>query len=180
MKHHAFQILVEIISTSQPVRQGHTYQTLVEFITKSQADKALWNTKKISSSNRFVKCVTSSKENSASKVSSPLFGKHHAACNWVSTKMSVRSTCQILETVRKRHAFQILVEILSRSQTVRQGHTYQTLVEFITKSQTDKALWKTKKISCSNGVVKCVTPSKENSASEVSSSIIKKHHAACN
>ena len=87
--------------------------------------------------------------------------------------MIARSTCQILQTVRKRHAFQILVEILSRSQTVRQGHTF-------TKSQTDKALWKTKRISCSNGVVKCVTPSKENSASEVSSSIIKKHHAACN
>ena len=133
-KRHAFQILVKILSRSQTVRQGHTCQTLVEFITKSQTDKALWKTKKISCSNGVVKCVTPSKENSASEVSSSIIKKHHAACNWVGTKMIARSTCQILQTVRKRHAFQILVEILSRSQTVRQGHTYQTLVEFITKS----------------------------------------------
>ena len=80
--------------------------------------------------------------------------------SWRIAKLFALSKCQILQTVRKRHAFHILVEIISRSQSVRRGHTYPTLVEFITKSQTHKTLWKTK-VACSNGVVKCVAPSKD-------------------
>ena len=60
-----------------------------------------------------------------------------ATCNWVGT--IVRSKCQILQAVRKGHAFRTLVV-----QNVRQGDIYQTVAEFITKSQTDKDVPKKK------------------------------------
>ena len=168
-KDHAFQILVQILSRSQTVRRGHTYQTLVEFITKSQTDKALGKRRRFHVQMRLSSVLRLPRKTLLQRFQAPFL---HAACNWVGTKMIIRSTCQILQTVRKCHAFQILVEVISRSQTVRQGHTYQTLVEFITKSQTDKALWKTKKVACSSGVAKCVTPSKENSASDSADSVL--------
>ena len=106
--------------------------------------------------------------------------EHHATCNWVGISTAYlyeknRTKCQILQPVRKGHVFHTLVELTFKNsfrQIVRQGHTYQTLVEFKTKNQTDKTFWKTK-VACSNGVLKCVTPSKQNSASEVSSPILR-------
>jgi len=78
-------------------------------------------------------------------------------------KTIIRSKCRILQTVRKKHPFRTLVELTSKTsipQLLQQGDTYQTLVEFTAKSQIDKTFWKTN-VACSNGIVTCVTPSKE-------------------
>lgn len=73
----------------------------------------------------------SGEELSSATKAIPAIASADATCNWVGT--IVRSKCQILQAVRKGHAFQTLVV-----QNVRQGHIYQTVAEFIAKSQTDK------------------------------------------